>query len=319
MTHHLMKLLHTFLTCAIIVSASLADSVHAESTVVIVDDRALHAEYRKHMAAFVKEGNYTPHSKLVEQLARTSCKLRLPAVGTKRMSPSEVYRLRIDATVMVGKSHRCNNPKCENPLATIASGVVIHEDGIVLTNYHVVANKVPKLLCMGVMTHDGKAYLVDEILAADKKSDIAILQLKDAKGLDFAPVYRDEPVGNSATIISHPTGKFFTLTQGLVSRYHKSSNGAAMMNVTADYAKGSSGGPVFNDRGDVIGLVANTVSIPYKHVPLHVNEKSEALEIATKSKKTHTMSGRPLTIGTNHQMTLKNTAPSRAILDLIEQ
>ena len=98
-----------------------------------------------------------------------------------------------------------------------------------------------------------------------------------------------------------------------------SSKGVPMMNVTADYAKGSSGGPIFNDRGDVIGLVANTVSIPYKHVPLHVDEESQALEIAGKGKKTHMLSGKPLTIGTNHQMTIKNTVPSRAILDLVEK
>ena len=91
-----------------------------------------------------------------------------------------------------------------------------------------------------------------------------------------------------------------------------------MMNVTADYAKGSSGGPIFNNRGDVVGLVANTVSIPYRHVPLHVDEESDALEIAGKGKKTHMVAGKPLTIGTNHQMTFKNSVPSRAILDLIK-
>jgi len=125
-------------------------------------------------------------------------------------------------------------------------------------------------------------------------------------------------VGNAATIISNPQGRFFTLSQGRVSRYHMSSKGVPMMNVTADYAKGSSGGPIFNDRGDVIGLVSNTVSIPYKHVPLHVDEESQALELAGKGKKPHMISGKPLSIGTNHQMTIKNAVPSRAILDLIK-
>ena len=300
-------------------STLLAAVCHAEG-VVVFNDKALRSTFEKKMGELVKENKPTPpHETLIEQLSRTTCKLELPKVGTERMSPSEVYQKRLPATLMIGKLYRCASEKCKKTHANIASGVVIHESGIVLTNHHVVANKMPRTLGMGAMTHDGKAFLVEEVLAADEKSDVAILKLANAEGLPFAPVFRDEPVGNPTTIISNPHGRFFTLSQGRVSRYHMSSKGVPMMNVTADYAKGSSGGPIFNDRGDVIGLVANTVSIPYNHVPLHVDEESEALEIAGKGKKAHMVSGKPLTIGTNHQMTIKNTVPSRAILNLIEE
>ena len=289
-----------------------------ESSVVVFNDKALRSTFEKKMGELVKDAEITSHETLTEQLSRTSCQLELPPVGTERMTPSEVYQKRLSSTLMIGKLHKCASEKCKRTHASIASGVVIHEDGIVLTNHHVVGNKMPRTLGMGAMTHDGKAFLVEEVLAADEKSDVVILKLANAKGLPAAPVFRDEPVGNVATIISNPHGRFFTLSHGRVSRYHMSSKGVPMMNVTADYAKGSSGGPIFNDRGDVIGLVANTVSIPYKHVPLHVDEESQALELAGKGKKTHMMSGKPLTIGTNHQMTLKNTVPSRAILDLVK-
>ncbi|MDX1679860.1 MAG: serine protease [Akkermansiaceae bacterium] len=287
--------------------------------IAVINDKELKSTFEKEMGKLYEAGGTTPHATLVKQLSRKSCKLDLPAPGKRILSPSEVYRQGLDTTVLLGKLNRCRSKQCRKTHASIASGVIIHEDGVVLTNYHVVDSKAPRLLGMGAMTHDGKAFLVEEVLAADKKSDFAILKLKGASGLSAAPIYRDEPVGNPAIIISHPTGKFFTLSQGAVSRYHVRGDGTCVMNVTADYAKGSSGGPIFNHRGDLIGLVASTVSIPYRHAPLAVDEQSKALKLASPSTKAAKVGGKPLTIGISHQMTLKNTVPSRAILEVIEE
>lgn len=91
------------------------------------------------------------------------------------------------------------------------------------------------------------------------------------------------------------------------------------MNVTADYAKGSSGGPVFNNRGDLIGLVSSTNSIAYTTLPLSVNPKEKTLCITQPRKKPASVNGKPLIMQMNHQMTLKNCVPSRSILDLIKK
>ena len=56
--------------------------------------------------------------------------------------------------------------------------MIIHEDGVVVTNYHVVDLEKGELLYLNVMTHSGDTYIVDEILATDKLHDIAILKLK---------------------------------------------------------------------------------------------------------------------------------------------
>jgi len=293
----------------------LPSSTKAEQ-VTVIDDDSLRTDFEKKMAGLVKSGKPTPHATLRKQLERKSCQLELPRTGHRRLSPSEVYQKRLGSTLMVGKLHHCSSSKCNKTHANIASGVVIREDGIVLTNYHVVNGGDSRTISMGAMTHDGRAFLVDEVLAADEKADVAILRLRDAKDLTAAPIFRDEPVGNPCTIISNPVGDFFTLSQGYVARYYLS-DGRCVMNVTADYAKGSSGGPIFNDRGDVIGLVSNTLSIPYQHVPLAVDKDSKALEIAGRGTKPAMIGGKPLTIGTNHQMTIKNTVPSRSILDLI--
>lgn len=316
---HPVKIRNTALLClTLALSTQSSFARETQAGVAVIDDKALRTDFEKKMAELVDSGEATPYATLTEQLKRSSCKLTLPATGSKTLTPAEIYQQRLKSTLLLGRLHHCSSEKCKKTHVNIASGVVIREDGIVLTNYHVADGGNDRSLGMGAMTYDGKAYVVEEVLAADEDSDVAILKLKNAKGLTAAPVFRDEPVGNPVTIISNPTGKFFTLTQGYVSRYHMGSKKKAVMNVTADYAKGSSGGPIFNNRGDVVGLVSNTVSIPYRHVPLAVDEESKALEIAGRGDKPAMVGGKPLTIGTNHQMTFKNAVPSRAILDLIE-
>ena len=93
-------------------------------------------------------------------------------------------------------------------------------------------------------------------------------------------------------VISHPDRQFYALTHGVISRYHThhSSRGlASRMAITADFARGSSGAPVFNETGDVAGMVCSTHSIYYE------NKDGE--------KK-------------NLQMVLKECIPARSILAL---
>jgi len=173
--------------------------------------------------------------------------------------------------------------------------VVIHEDGVLLTNYHVADIQQERFLAMGVMTEDGRVFLVDEVLAADPVHDVAILKLAGADGLAVAPVCADEPVGNPVTLITHPRGQMFSLAHGYISRYCMGDDTNLVMNITADYAGGSSGGAIFNDRGDVVGLVSSTTSLAASRVSSNVN------------------------MSVNHQMTIKNTVPSRAIMALIAE
>ncbi|HEX5789603.1 MAG TPA: serine protease [Luteolibacter sp.] len=286
---------------------------------ILIDDTALRTQFEAKMAKLVEGGGATPQTTLNEQLSRSSCKLKLPATGRTPMSPAEIYQNRLNSVVMVAKLYHCSSAECKKVHANIASGVVIHEDGIVLTNYHVAAGKQNKGLGMGVMTGDGKAFLVKEVLAADKAGDVAILRLKGASGLDAAPVLRDEPVGNPVTIISHPAGNFYTLSHGRIARYCKEDDGSSRMYVTADYAKGSSGGPIFNECGDVVGLVSSTISTPYRQLPLTIDPKTKSLGVAGKETEPAQLNGMPLVMDLNHQMTIKSAVAASEVTKLIEK
>ena len=298
---------------------TLASPASARPLQNVIDDAALQSQFEAKMAELLAKGDATPQEKLMEQLTRKSCSLELPAAGSTAMSPAEIYQNRLQSVVMCSKLNHCSDSKCVRAHSNIASGVILREDGIVLTNYHVVAGKQAKGLGMGVMTADGKAFLVDEVLAADKAADVAILRLKDAKGLTAAPVVSEEPVGNAVTLISHPAGNFFSLSYGRIARYCKDrEDGSCTMQVTADYAKGSSGGPIFNDCGNLVGLISSTISISYRQLPVTIDPQSKSLGAAGKGKPPAELNGMPVVMDMNHQMTFKNAIASREVLEMIE-
>ena len=67
-------------------------------------------------------------------------------------------------------------------------------------------------------------------------------------------------------VISHPDGMFYYYSKGMISLYDtmKGKPRIQWMVISADYARGSSGAPVLNDSGEVVGMVASTVTIHYE-------------------------------------------------------
>lgn len=169
------------------------------------------------------------------------------------------------AVFMIGTVYKCG--KCDkwHP-GGIASAWALTRDGVMASNYHVFEKATGA--AMGVCDREGRTYPVVEILAADKAADVAIFRVKAD---DLVPLALGTPagIGSEVRVISHPDRRFFTQTSGEVSRYHrqparKDRPATVWMNITADYAKGSSGGPVIDEAGKVVGMVSSTQSIYYE-------------------------------------------------------
>ena len=133
------------------------------------------------------------------------------------------------------------------------------------TNYHVMTSKDAS--AFGAMSQSGLVFPIIEVMAASKLNDVAIVrlggdsQLPPALALSSAPA----PIGETIHIVSHPDGRFFSYSRGIVSRYflvHRSR--AEKMQVTANFARGSSGSGVADSQGRIVGLVSSTNSIYYK-------------------------------------------------------
>lgn len=135
---------------------------------------------------------------------------------------------------------------------TLGTGFLISKDGRVVTNYHVIENGISAI----VKLPDGTVFSVDGVLAADKTRDIAIIK---AHGENF----RTLPLGNSDQVqvgeeivaIGNPLSLESTVSNGIVSGIRTvEEEGGKFLQITAPISHGSSGGPLFNMFGEVIGI-----------------------------------------------------------------
>ena len=245
-------------------SSQLAADPHdAHSQQIALDDHARMRDLTAKATKLADSGKATPMEALSKQLNRKQCRLTLPARLTRQLPRPEIYRRNLAGVLIVAGLYKCK--KCTKWLASPAGGFALTSTGAIATNYHLFESKDKKALV--AMTHDGKIYGVKEVLAAGKADDAVILQLDmggdKLKPLALAP---DTPIGTEVTVISHPNRRFYNLTEGVVSRYsrRRTKRGTTdMMTITADFAKGSSGAPVFDDRGNVAAMVASTSSVYY--------------------------------------------------------
>ena len=271
-----MKTSHRFLFLVLTVALQLPYAFAASSDVI--NDGALKAQFERNLSALYDTKKATPLRTLNEQLSRQKARAQMPKAPGIKLSPAKFYESCKPSVLMIGRLYKCG--KCTKWHVNSASGFAITDTGIVATNHHVIANN--EGATFGAMDYKGNTYLVSEVLAASKTDDVAILQLRDAK-LTPLPLAAKAPVGTSVNVISHPDGRFFTMTKGDVSRYFvartKTGRGAQRMAITADYAKGSSGAPVLDDTGAVVGMVSATNSIYYNQVKGH----KENLQMVIKS------------------------------------
>lgn len=200
---------------------------------------------------------------------RSGITLDLAKPVSKEQTAHTLYEKAKSATVITGVAYLC--PRCENVHLSESTGYIIDPEGVVITNYHVAAtyafmkdgNK-PKGFVARMA--DGRTYAVKAILVSSKKNDLAVLQL-DTHG-DVLPALSladSAEVGDKIYVLGHPKGIHYFFSQGNVNNKYLEEVGEGnnkffreMMSVSADYATGSSGGPVMDIYGNVVGTVANT-------------------------------------------------------------
>jgi len=231
----------------------------------VIDDNALTKSDVDGLNKMIEANRHTDMKVLIEQLGRTECTLKLAPAPKKALASTAIYEESKKSVVMMCALFKCG--KCNNWHNSIATGYVISADGAICTNYHVINDTKPQTI--GVVTSDGKIYPVREVLAASKNDDIAIVKADlGTDSLTPLSLTPEAPVGSYVYIISHPVNQYYMFTSGMVSRYftnydQKGTALGPMMAVTAEYAKGSSGAPILNQNGSVVGMVSSTKSIYY--------------------------------------------------------
>jgi len=140
----------------------------------------------------------------------------------------------------------------EAPVFGAGSGFIVSPDGVILTNAHVVqgADEVT------VKLQDRREFRA-KVLGSDTRTDVAVLKI-DAKNLPVAPLGKSRNLspGEWVLAIGSPYGLESTVTAGVVSATGRNLSDGQVPFIQTDVAinPGNSGGPLFNTRGEVVGI-----------------------------------------------------------------
>ncbi len=168
------------------------------------------------------------------------------------MTPGQVYAMNVDSVVMI-QSKIYYGQQIAN--TSTGSGFILTENGYVLTNHHVVEGAG----AVSVVTHSGETYEA-KIVGSDETNDVAVLKV-EATGLPAVTLgsSKELNVGDQVAAIGNPLGELTsTMTVGYISGKERAvtTDGTTINMIQTDAAinSGNSGGPLFNMKGQVVGI-----------------------------------------------------------------
>jgi hypothetical protein len=207
---------------------------------------------------------------LTNQFSRKSCELALPSPRSSRMTGRELWAAARASHLRVGWNFLCT--RCNNWHLNLAGGYALTKDGAVATCFHVV--KTPANFKEGFLVaadEQGRIHAVTEILAGDERTDACIIRTS-ARDLKPLPLSTNVFPGDRAFCFSDPLDQRGYFSDGIVNRFiqRPRSSGtntftATRLNVTTDWAPGSSGSAVLDEFGNAIGHVTTITTLP--HLP----------------------------------------------------
>lgn len=146
--------------------------------------------------------------------------------------------------------------------AGLGSGFIINDRGHCVTNYHVVERETRIAVTIFQKNKNGEftRKRIDDIkiVALNPFFDLALLQIPEQKEFKFRPVYLagadEHREGDLVFAIGNPLGLERSVSQGIVSTRNRNFEGLVYIQTTAQINPGNSGGPLFNARGEVVGI-----------------------------------------------------------------
>lgn len=237
------------------------------------DQQEISSSFEAKTAELLKTSSFITSEQAAKDLvAVEGKKINIPLVKPRKkvLESAEIASILQPSFVAFASAYDCG--KCHRAHLNTASGYIISEDGLIVTNYHVIegyiASKNGKNLAMSIRTSDGDVFLVNEIVSSYKDADLAIVKV-DTKGkkLTALPLGNTAEVGDNVFVLSNPAPMINYFTTGKVARNYLSpiskTDKLPQTDITADYAAGSSGAPIVDQFGNLISTVSATRSIYY--------------------------------------------------------
>ena len=179
--------------------------------------------------------------------------------GKTAMSDAEVYAANVNSVVSINVTGTSGTNFFGQPVKTASagSGFVLTKDGYIVTNYHVVKDADTVKVTM----YNGDEYDA-KYVGGDEDYDIAVIKVE---ATDLQPVTLGDSdklnVGDHVLAVGNPLGELtFSMSGGMVSSVNRAINVSGtpfnMIQTDASINPGNSGGPMFNEYGEVVGIVS---------------------------------------------------------------
>ena len=204
-------------------------------------------------SGWADDGNRrTPIVKAVEKIGTS-----VVNINTEEVAPAGQNPFRDSRNPFFDQFFKEFFPGTGNNRRSLGSGVIIHPDGYILTNEHV----VEKATSIKVTLIDKREFDA-RLVGADIKSDLAVIKIETNENLPHISLGRSDDlmIGETVIAIGNPFGLQHTVTTGIISALHRSIKGGenrvyrGFIQLDASINPGNSGGPLLNIEGSLIGI-----------------------------------------------------------------
>ena len=186
----------------------------------------------------------------------------IPAAVSEAMTVSQIVDAVSESVVEINTNVETTNFFMQQVTAQAAgSGVIIQENGYIVTNCHVVEGASD----ITVRLKNGESYPA-KLIGSDSQTDLAVIKI-EAEGLKVSPMGNSSAlqVGEEAIAIGNPLGELGgTVTNGIVSALDREitvgNETMTLLQTNAAISPGNSGGGLYNNKGELIGIVVAKAS-----------------------------------------------------------
>ncbi len=141
----------------------------------------------------------------------------------------------------------------------VGTGFILDRSGLIATNLHVIEGESTIKV---KLYKDGGEYQVVSIAGVDRGHDLALMRIKPRGSLPVVKLGDSNVVsaGDRIYAIGNPLGMDYSVSDGLISQVRQLSAELTILQISAPISQGSSGGPLFNQFGEVIGITTMIVT-----------------------------------------------------------
>lgn len=152
-----------------------------------------------------------------------------------------------------------------NTTTSQGSAFTVSNSGIAISNYHVFKNASKAI----AINENGDQFMITEILDYDPYQDYIIFKIGNEANLNFVEISENSPkIGEKCFTVSNPMGLTQTLSEGIISSYRDNQK---IIQTTSEITHGSSGAPLFNEEGKVIGITTSGIGEANLNFAININ------------------------------------------------